>query len=235
MTNHAADDALRIEQFNQLYRAALETESQQKRLENRYIVVGLGRLGQPTGTLIHSHEGWCDQDTQRITVPSHDPCSCEYCQARGAERADRDDALTYEEAVDDQWRPPHDPREIPYGYSSEVVFAVETFFTDRGHLDISRSTVSRRVKTLAKRAEIDANVYPQALRATAITYWIRQGMDPILVQALMGLALSEKTLTYPRITGQEVAEAMLDCTTGDENRNHRTLGVDTRLDLSSGF
>lgn len=230
-TNHPVDDALRIEQFNQLYRAALETEPQQQRIEDKYIVVALGRLGQSIGTLIHSHEGWCDQDAQRITVPSHDPCSCEYCQARAAERADRDDALTHEEALDEQWRPTYEPRDIPYGYSLEVSNAVETFFTERGQLGISRSTIYRRVQTLAKRAEIDADVYPQALRATAITYWVQQGMAPILVQALMGLDLSKQVLGATHTTGHEIAEAMTDCTNRNEDLDHRSLGTVIFTDL----
>lgn len=203
----AAEDAIDEEQFDRLYAAACDTDHDRRRIENRFIVIGAGRLTFRSGALLHSEHMRVDRDRKIIKIPSLAPCRCNYCQERAKQLAADHDDLSYEEALDVYWQPKTDAsvRAIYYGFSERAIDTVETFFDEVGELDMVQSTINRRIDRLAERAQIRGNLYPHALRASAGFFWAEKGLEAHYLQALMGWKDLRVARSYIRATGRQLA------------------------------
>lgn len=132
--------------------------------------------------------------------------SCGYCRRQAAHEPTHHDDLTTEKALKDRWHPKTATfaRALPFDLSLRVELYIERFADRYDKFPLSRSTVNRRVDTVADEADIDSRVYPYSLRTTEASYHAYQGVAPVPLQALMGwsdLAIAQK---YTRIFGTVV-------------------------------
>lgn len=204
---HAAFDALDYDQFDRLCAATYARGTDREtELEDRFIVLGSGRLTLRKGELLHLGPEWVDQEAKMIHIPHHDPCDCAYCHARAEEYAEGRD-MSVAEARKLTWSPKTEAsaRTIYYGWSGATIDAVEAFVTEVGELDMVPATVNRRVDRLAERAGIRQNVYPHALRATSAFFLADLGLEAHYLQAAMGWRDIDVAVAYLRASGVQLA------------------------------
>lgn len=205
---HAAYDAPNPEEFARLYSATfLEEDDLETRLEDRFITVAGGRLTLRKGALLHFHPGWLDRERKVIMVPHFEDCRCQYCTER-AESYAEDNDVSVEEALELCWSPKTEAgvRAIYYGWSPQTIHAVEEFADLVGELDMSASTINRRVDKLAERAGIERNIYPHALRASSALFWADVGLEAAYLQAIMGWRSIEVAVAYLQASGRQLAQ-----------------------------
>lgn len=205
---HAAYDALNVEQFDRLYAATFDGDDDyETELENRFIVAGSGRLTLRRGELLHFNPDWIDRETKLLKIPPHVPCDCSYCEGRAEDFADDRD-MTTEEALESCWSPKTSAgvRAIYYGWSPLTIDAVEQFADVVGELEMDPSTINRRVDRLAERAHIKENIYPHALRASSAFFWADMGLEAAYLQAIMGWNSIEVAVAYLRASGYQLAQ-----------------------------
>lgn len=204
---HAAHDAPNPEEFGWLYSATFQEDDLETQLEDRFITVAGGRLTLRKGELLHLHPGWLDRQRKLIMVPHLEECSCAYCIERAEEYAEGRD-MTVEEALELCWSPKTEAgvRAIYYGWSQQTVNAVEEFADIVGELDMSASTINRRVDKLADRAGIERNLYPHALRASSALFWADVGLEAAYLQAIMGWRSIEVAVAYLQASGRQLAQ-----------------------------
>lgn len=205
-TRHAAYDALNLEQFDRLYAATFDSSDDlETELEDRFITVGSGRETLRKGALLHFRPSWLDREEKMIEVPAHQDCDCRYCREQAEQYAKYHEDVSFEEALDLMWSPKTEAstRRIYYGWSPRTIATIEAFADQVGELDMTASTINRRVDKLAERAGID-NLYPHALRATAAMFWSRLGLEPHYLQAMMGWTSLDVAVAYLRATGTQL-------------------------------
>jgi hypothetical protein len=205
---HAAYDAPNPEEFDLLYSATfLQEDELETRLEDRFITVGSGRLTLRKGALLHFCPSWLDRQRKLIRVPHIKDCVCPYCVKRAEEYAEDKD-ISAEEALELCWSPKTKAgvRAIYYGWSPQTINAVEEFADMVGELDMSASTINRRVDKLADRAGIDRNLYPHALRAASALFWADVGLEAAYLQAIMGWRSIEVAVAYLQASGRQLAQ-----------------------------
>lgn len=202
---HAAQDAIGPTAFDRLYSAACDIDDRDRRIENRFIVIGAGRLTHRSGELLHFCEDWIDRDRKIIKIPYHENCWCRYCKER-AEAFAAENEITAEKARELYWTPKTEgsARAIYYGFSERAIDTVETFADVVGELNMAQSTINRRVDRLADRAGIRSNLYPHALRATSAFYWAEQGLEAHYLQALFGWDDLRVARAYLQATGVQL-------------------------------
>jgi integrase len=204
---NAAHDALDAEQFERLYAATnLPDDDYITRVEDRFIVVAGGKLGLRRGEIAHFSEEWLNREKQTLTIPRHETCTCSYCNKRAREYAENND-MTAEEALEHCWSPKTEAsvRTLFYGFSEQVVQAVEELADVVGEFDKCPLTVNDRVNKLAERAGLQQNLYPHALRATAGIRWADLGLEAHYLQAWMGWSSIEVAVHYLRVSGSQIA------------------------------
>lgn len=80
------------------------------------------------------------------------------------------------------------------------------FVTERAPHRMSIAEVRYIIKRVAKRAEIEANVYPHRLRHTFATSLLNNGAPLELIQSYLGHAKLETTRIYAQLSGQRRRE-----------------------------
>jgi site-specific recombinase XerD len=110
----------------------------------------------------------------------------------------------------DRWHPKTatSARAVPFDLSLRVELCIERFTDRYDEFPVSRSTLNRRVQTVAEKADICGRVYPHSLRATAASYHAYQGVAPVPLQALMGWSDLATAQKYIRISGTVTANAL---------------------------
>jgi len=96
--------------------------------------------------------------------------------------------ITYEEAIGRRWKPKtkKSARRVPYDFDIRAEMVIEEFFEEFDSWSKSKSTVNRRIERLAETAEIDIDVYPHALRATAASTHASRGVSAFSLMSTMG-------------------------------------------------
>lgn len=96
--------------------------------------------------------------------------------------------ITYEEAISRRWKPKtkQSARRVPYDFDIRAEMLIEEFFEEFEAWTKSKSTVNRRIERLAERAEIEIDVYPHALRATAASTHASRGVSAYSLMSTMG-------------------------------------------------
>lgn len=211
----AKKDAPSERTYRELKRAAQDGVSPEKRLECEFILRMMGELGLRSGEVVHLSENWVDFERLVIRIPEHDPCTsgknetpCGYCrqQARqiGNDGGDRD----YEKALLDRWEPKNadSSRNVWYGWNKELVDLVDEFFIEHDEFPLSRVSVNRRVKSIAKEARTvdESAIYPHALRGHAARFQARKGMRAFQLKKFMGWSDIGGAIDYIKMESEDV-------------------------------
>lgn len=177
--------------FYLLYQAALDADSATHRIENLFLVVGLGRLGLHPSELLHCHEGWIDWNTGSIDIPSHDPCLCTECWESFGAQAKSD--ITGAIVADKKWTPPRQDgdRRVPFRHSRRLTAILDAFF-DR-HEFLAISDISDRLTSIADQAPgiETSSVTPAVLRSSAASYFAALGYEQQEVAAFLSVEPTE--------------------------------------------
>ena len=204
---HAAFDAPNTDEFERLYAATFERgDDYETRLEDRFIIVGGGRLTLRRGELLHLNNSWLGRERTLIKIPRFEDCDCPYCHDR-AENYAEDRDMTVTKAMEYTWSPKTvaGVRAVYYGWSGYTIEAVEQFVDVVGELDICASTINRRVDALADYAGVE-DLYPHALRAASAFFWSDIGLEAAYLQAIMGWNSIEVAVAYLRASGTQLAQ-----------------------------
>lgn len=219
---HSKDDALTETQFEQLLEGA-------RRLNDDYYLDSgpefaiyiLGRLGLRRGELAHLKEDWIDWREEMIRIPSHEPCRkgkdggpCGYCRQLAEQRAEHNDEIDVETALDWTWTPKTKAaaRDVYFGFDPRLKLYIERFF-DRNVVDgwpASANAVNRRVNRAAEEADglKRSMVHPHALRATAATWHSSRGLEMLPLMQLMGWAQPQTAEVYIGRSGENTARQL---------------------------
>jgi len=203
-------EALSPEGFYSLYLGGLAIDSQQRRREACYIILGMGRLGLRVEELTHLHEGWIDWSRGELTVPERDPCACRACWRRAQRRHESGDERSVEEIIaSEMWAPPEGERgarTLAFGWSRRLAAALDGIVAADGYLDADREEITGLIEEAAGNAwELEGEITPETLRATAGTFLATAGFGPRRLGDL--LVVDEETAgEFARVGGGEVRE-----------------------------
>jgi len=213
---HAAADAPTQHELARLYAATFDQgDSRIVETENRFLVIGAGRVTMRKGELINFRPGWLNRKAKIIEIPEHDACTCDYCIERALDYAEDKD-VSLEEALAHFWSPKTEAsaRAVYYGWSERTIAAVEEYADLVETWDKDQSTINRRIDKLAERAGIERNLYPHALRAASAFYFARLGLGPFFLPGAMGWEDPRTAVAYIRASGWQLAqriETLLSC------------------------
>jgi len=99
-------------------------------------------------------------------------------------------ALSMEDALAEQWRPktPTSARRIPFDFDVRVDLALRSFSESFNGWEPSAATINRRIDRVAEMSDVDCNVYPHSLRATAASYHASRNISVHSLMSIMGWA-----------------------------------------------
>lgn len=197
------EDALSEDQFEHLVESLDRFRNKSQKLEAKFILFTAGRLGMRAGEISHIKKDWINFKKDLIKIPPHEPCDCGYCRQRAISEYEHNDNLTLEQAMERRWHPKtdHAIRSIPYDWSDRVKKCILEFFDIYDKFPIARNGVNRRVKKLAKLSDLDKNIYPHSLRATAGTFHAYNGLSITGLLNLMGWSDLKIAQKYIRVSG----------------------------------
>lgn len=115
--------------------------------------------------------------------------------------------IPMEEALAAQWQPktPASARQVPFDFDVRVELALEAFFERFDSWSRSAATVNRRIARLQERSEVDARVYPHALRATAASYHASRDISVHSLMSIMGWADPSTARAYVNANDEQAA------------------------------
>jgi integrase len=114
------------------------------------------------------------------------------CRQLAAQRADHDNDLAFEQALDYMWVTKTDAaaRDVYFGFSTRVEMLLERYFDSDEYTryEPSGTAISRRVKKSASLAdELQPDqVHPHGLRSTAATYHAGRGLRLMPLMQMFG-------------------------------------------------
>jgi integrase len=214
---HTKEDALNQREFQLLLEGA-EQMQEQDDIQARFVLLVGGRLGLRRGEMAHMREEWIDWRRNMIVIPRQDDCDqgrkgvCGSCRQHAKQRVAHNEDLTFEEALDLQWRAKTDEaaREVPFGFDPRVTLCIERFFDNYDRYPYSAQSVNRRVERAASLAdELSPDpIYPHCLRATAASYHASRGLGTIPLQSLMGWSQLSTAQNYVTSSGENTKRAL---------------------------
>jgi len=215
--HHSKEDALNQHEFEQLIRGAHQMDDYYS-LQTRFVLHLAGRLGMRRGEITHLTERWVDFDRNMICVPAHERCIkgrdsmdiCGYCRQCAIQRVEHNDEMTLEDAEELAWVPKTEDavRDIPFDFHPRVSLVIKDFFEEYDAWPASGTAINRRIDKAAELSDLDINVYPHALRATAASYHAGRGLDVIPLQSFMGWAQVATAHRYVKTNGSNTARAL---------------------------
>jgi integrase len=124
-----------------------------------------------------------------------------------AEQRINDKNKTIDDVKDMWWKPKTTAaiRSIPYDFNIRLQLTVERFFEKYDKLNISKSTLNRRVDTVAEKSELNKRIYPHSLRATAATTHASRNVSPYALMSIMGWRDMETARTYISASDESAA------------------------------
>jgi len=150
--------------------------------------------GMRVGEVAHSDATWWDGAD--MNIPKSKPCQC--CDCRKDKRHPG------------EWQPKTDmaTRRIPF--RPELRKVITAYFKRYPEIGLSRVSLWRRVKTLAKRAGVSRieNIFPHAMRATFITNSLEQKIPDWVVRQVVGHENVATTSGYARLSKKTVDTEM---------------------------
>lgn len=112
-----------------------------------------------------------------------------------------------EDVVSMWWQPKTNAavRSIPYDFNIRLQLTVERFFDEYDEFPLSKSTLNRRVDTVSSKSEIDKDIYPHSLRATAATTHASRDVSPYALMSIMGWRDMATARTYISASDESAA------------------------------
>lgn len=110
----------------------------------------------------------------------------------------KEGSISFEEALDLRWSPKtqSSARSIPYDFDVRVQLVFEDFFDNYSKFPKSKCTINRRISTVAEKSELENDVYPHSLRATAAMLHASRGVSPYSLMSTMGWETLETARAY---------------------------------------
>lgn len=217
MTRHSHQDAVDESTFEHLVGVADELPPPYG-AECTFVLYAAGRLGMRAGEIAHISEEWVDWERSLIEIPKHTPCEsgvhggpCGYCKQQARQAAGNDEALSYDEALEQRWQPKteNSVRAIPFDFAADVEAVVSAFFSEFDEFEQSRAAVNRRVDRVLDAAGMDRDeLYPHALRATAASWHAYRGLSAAPLQSMFGWNQLTTAQKYIRLSGGATADAL---------------------------
>lgn len=215
---HSKADALDEREFQLLLEGASDLKPLND-LEARFIILIGGRLGLRRGEISHIKDEWIDWRRNMISIPRYDECHrgrdydrCSSCRQHAQARADHNEELNYEGALELQWQSKTDEaaRDVPFDFDPRVSLVMERFFDEFDRWMYSDQVINRRLTAAAENVESlnPDDIYPHCLRATAASYHAARGLDVIPLQSLMGWAQVSTAHNYVKSSGENTQRAL---------------------------
>lgn len=212
-------DALSDHEFEKLYEAAQRLENKYYSLQCMFVIMVAGRLGLRRGEIAHMKRDWVDLDEKMVRVPRYEPCqkgrdggACGYCHRRAEEKAEYNEHISKELALDKRWHPKTEEsiREVPFSFSARAEVLMERYWSVHSEFPDSCQAINRRVERAAEKCEsVDAdNFYPHALRATAASYHAGRGLSVTPLQSMFGWADLKTPMKYVKKSGKNTAREL---------------------------
>jgi len=153
---------------------------------NKFLILMMGLLGLRIGEIIHMGETWVDFENEIITIPSYEPCDCNYC-IKYMKRKVKCKNITPQEVMKECWKPKTEAgaRSIPFGFDPEVREVLEKFMTKYKKCPLSARQIQHRITQLEELAGV-SHITSHALRAYAITKFAYDGVNTATLQTVMG-------------------------------------------------
>lgn len=109
-----------------------------------------------------------------------------------------DREVTFDEALDLRWSPKtkNASRSIPFDFDVRIQLIFEEFFERYDRFPKSKATLNRRVNRVTELSEVDANIYPHSLRATAAMLHASRDLSPYALMSTMGWETLETARSY---------------------------------------
>lgn len=191
------DDVLAPHQYESLFKTAATIEDAELAVEMCSLLAFPGRLGPRNAETLHTCDDYLirleDDTIVAYQIPTGLTCDtyCPVCKelAKQAARDADDDDVHWKDKIDQYWSPKSRAggRKIPVLTDRlRELLDLYTAYYD-GRPQMSEQTYRNRLIRLEELCdEVDVNLYPQALRATAVNYWVMLGMRPDLIQWMFG-------------------------------------------------
>ncbi|WP_167837301.1 site-specific integrase [Halosimplex halophilum] len=206
-TTHSKEDALDEVEFELLFEGASSLDDYYG-IQAQFVILVLGRLGLRRGELCHMRESWVDWRNEEICIPRQQDCHgerqgdgpCGYCKQLARQRAEVNEGISYERALEDVWKAKTDAaaRGVYFGFDPRVQLFIERFFDRFDSWTWSATAINRRVDKAAAAADgvsVD-EVRPHSLRATAATNLAGKGADMHSLMQFFGWAQPETAEFY---------------------------------------
>lgn len=203
---HAREDALSPMEFERGAQSIYRMDGDYFQLECRFVWFVGGRLGLRSGEIVHMADDWLDRSEGTITIPRHQECDrgsdggiCGSCRQSAKQLVDVH-GISLDEAESYMWGPKTESgaREIAYDATPRTQIAVEDYFDRFDEFQGSQTAINRRVEKIAEATgALDADeLYPHALRATAASNLLANGLGLMPLKVHMGWATLDTVLTY---------------------------------------
>ncbi|MFB6071124.1 MAG: tyrosine-type recombinase/integrase [Halanaeroarchaeum sp.] len=116
--------------------------------------------------------------------------------------------ITLEQALEERWEPKtsNGDRSIPYDFDTRTQIVVEEFVDRYAIFPKARVAINRRVGEAAEAADLDARVYPHALRATAANKLALMDVSAYSLMSIMGWADIQTARAYIQSNDQNAAK-----------------------------
>jgi len=110
----------------------------------------------------------------------------------------QENSITFDEALEMRWAPKtqNSARSIPYDFDVRVQLVFEEFFDEYDMFPKSKCTINRRINTAVEKSDIDTDVYPHSLRATAAMLHASRDVSPYSLMSTMGWETLETARAY---------------------------------------
>lgn len=220
-TNSAKEDTPSPREYRCLKRAARDRvtnprkDDEEFRLECQFVLRVMGELGLRAGELVHIRDEWVDFEQNEIHIPGFDRCDfgddggpCGYCKKGAKQRAQKNEEVSYEVALRECWSPKGEfaERSIWFGWDPSLVEIIDEYLLQNGHYPHSRSSVNRRITTIADECELvdGEDIYPHALRGYAAKYHAREGMRAFQLKEMMGWSDVDGAMDYIKMASNDV-------------------------------
>lgn len=118
-----------------------------------------------------------------------------------------EDNEDYDNVKERWWQPKTDAsvRTIPYDFNVRLQLTIERFFDQYDQFPKSKATINRRIDAAAEASELEKNVYPHCLRATAATTHASRDVSPYALMSVMGWRDMDTARTYVAASDESAA------------------------------
>lgn len=188
-------------EFEIMLKGIEENLDGEMRLQCKFLLYTIGRLGLRAGELTHMDREWVKLHQQKIDI-QWNRCNCSYCKKRARSKAKHND-VSFDEAMSNMWDPKSSASErtVYFNFSQVIEDLYKQFFGIYDEWPTSRATVNRRVDRIVENSDVQrdpSEINPESLRAAAATYHADKRMNPKLLTKMMGWEKEETALKFMR-------------------------------------